>query len=70
MNKREKDRAEFEEDAFTLEADQPRFEEMAADGPKRTPMRRKDKQRKVGIQPKSSRNQKKRLSRFKYDYEW
>jgi len=70
MNKRESNRLRFEEDAFSHGTDQLRFEEMETDGPKRSPIRRKDKERKSGIQPKYRRNQKKKLSRLKYDYGW
>ena len=69
MNPRGKSSIEFEEAPNLSDSSPPALSELDIDIPKRSPMRRKDKERAGGIQKKRKGNEKRKISRLKYQYE-
>jgi hypothetical protein len=69
MNPRGKSNSEFEEASNLSDRSPSPLSEMDLDIPKRSPMRRKDKERAGGIQKKRKGNEKRKNSRLKYQYE-
>ena len=69
MNSRRKTTDDFDPESDPIDSNLPQFSDLDTDIPKRSPMRRKDRQRESGIQKKRKGNEKRKNSRLKYQYE-
>ena len=69
MKSRVKLTDEFDDESALNDSKPPEFSELDLEIPKRSPMRRKDRQREGGIQKKRKGNEKRKNSRLKYEYE-
>jgi hypothetical protein len=71
MDRSDKERSEleeFEEDDQPADADRQQFWERDTEAPKRTPIRRKDRNRINGFQQKHKREDKRKNNPLKYDW--
>ena len=69
MNSNGKLTEEYDEESDDIDSNRQQFSELDTDIPKRSPMRRKDKQREGGIEKKRKGNEKRKISRLKYEFE-
>lgn len=69
MNSNGKFNDEFDEESDLRDSNRQRFSELDTDIPKRSPMRRKDKPREGGIEKKRKGNEKRKISRLKYEFD-
>jgi hypothetical protein len=69
MDRHDKEGSDFGKDNYVTGTSYQKYRELDVDHPKLSPMRRKDKARNGGSQPKCKRNHKKIQYRLKYNWE-